>query len=454
VRHSLLFRLLLSFAIVIVVTIGAIFFFIYQTTRSELSRVEERNAAIQTDRIEFELVQYYGHELSWEGIQPCVEQWGHLYGWQIILTDNQGVVVADAEGELLGETYQSDKPSTTIVFPALGGVVGTLYIERGASGVDIASLSLLYTSLGRFFLWGGLVAVGVAVLLTFFLSRRVLAPVKALTAAAKRVGRGVFSQRVETKDKGELGELARAFNSMSGDLERAEKLRQNMVADIAHELRTPLANVRGYLEALSDGVIKPDAETIRSLSEEAALLSQLVDDLQELSLAEAGALKLNRRREDIARLVGQAAKAARDQAEAKGLTLSVALPAKLPAVNIDANRIRQVLSNLLDNAIAHTAKGGLVEITAKRRRGWLELSVSDNGEGIPAKDLPNIFERLYRVDKSRARATGGSGLGLTIAKRLVEAHGGEIKAQSQPGKGSRFSFTVPTASTRASSPRR
>jgi two-component system sensor histidine kinase BaeS len=329
--------------------------------------------------------------------------------------------------------------------------VGKLYIERGVSGADIASLSLLYTTLGRFFLWGGLVAVGVAVLLTFFLSRRVLAPVKALTAAAKRVGRGVFSQRVETKDKGELGELARAFNSMSGDLERAEKLRQNMVADIAHELRTPLANVRGYLEALRDGVMEPDAETIRSLSEEAALLSRLVDDLQELSLAEAGALKLNRRREDIARLVRQAATAARDQAEAKGITLSVVLPAKLPAVNIDANRIRQVLGNLLDNAIAHTAKGGLIELTAQRRRGWVELSVSDNGEGIPAKELPSIFERLYRVDKSRARATGGSGLGLTIAKRLVEAHGGEIKAQSQPGKGSRFSFTVPIASARADS---
>jgi signal transduction histidine kinase len=450
VRHKLLFRFLLAFAIVIVVTIGSIFFFIYQTTRSEIRRAEERTAAMQADRIEFELARYYLHEGNWEGIQPFVEQWGNLYGWQIIVTDKQGVVVADSEEELLGKNYQPDAPGRTMFLPAVGDSVGTLYIERGSSEADIASLSLLYTTMGRFFLWGGLVAIAVAILLTFFLSRRILSPVKALTAAAKRVGRGVFSQRVKTQDKGELGELAQAFNSMSDDLERAEKLRQNMVADVAHELRTPLSNLQGYLEALLDGVIKPDAETLRSLSDEAALLSQLVDDLQELSLAEAGALKLNRRQEDIAKLIKQAVTAARDQAAAKGVTVSVKLP-ELPAVNIDARRIRQVLTNLLDNAVAHTAKGGLIEITAERRGRWVEVSVTDNGEGIPAKDLPNIFERLYRVDKSRARATGGSGLGLTIAKRLVEAHGGRIKAQSQLGKGSRFSFTVPVASSRTTS---
>jgi signal transduction histidine kinase len=447
VRHKLLFRFLLAFAIVIVVTIGSIFFFVYQTTRSEISRAEERMANMQAVRIEVELSRYYQQQGSWEGIQPFVEQWGNLYGWQIILTDGQGVVVADSEEELLEEQYQPDSPGRVVFFPGAGGKVGTIYIKRGASDTDLASLAILYKSMGRFFLWGGLVAVAVAILLTFFLSRRILAPVKALTAAAKRVGRGVFSQRVKTKDKGELGELAQAFNSMSSDLERAEKLRQNMTADIAHELRTPLSNLQGYLEALRDGVIKPDAETILSLSEEAALLSRLVDDLQELSLAEAGALKLNRQAEDIARLVKPTARVARDQAAAKGVTVSVKLP-ELPAVNIDAQRIRQVLRNLLENAVAHTAKGGLIEIAAQRRGRWVELSVTDNGEGIPAKDLPNIFERLYRVDKSRARATGGSGLGLTIAKRLVEAHGGKIKAQSQPGKGSRFSFTIPVASSR------
>jgi signal transduction histidine kinase len=443
VRHKLLFRFLLAFAIVIVVTIGSIFFFLYQTTRSEISRSEERMANMQASRIEFELSRYYQLQWSWEGIQPFVEQWGNLYGWQIILTDTQEVVVADSEGELLGEYYHPDSPGRFIFPPWAEDAIGTLYINRGASDVDISSLAILYNSMGRFFLWGGLVAVAIALLITFFLSRRILAPVKALSSAAQRLGRGDFSQRVKVKDKSELGELAQSFNTMASDLERVEELRQNMVADVAHELRTPLSNLQGYLEALGDGVIKPDARTIRSLGEEAALLSRLVDDLQELSLAEAGKLKLDCRVEDIAALINQTVTAVRGQAAAKGISVATELPDKLPVVNIDSHRIIQVLRNLLENAVTHTAKDGAITVAAKQRGGWVEVSVTDNGEGIPAKDLPNIFERLYRVDKSRARATGGSGLGLTIAKRLVEAHGGKIKVRSRLGKGSRFSFTIP-----------
>jgi signal transduction histidine kinase len=430
---------------VIVVTIGSIFFFLYQATRSEISQSEERTANMQADRMGMELSQYYDQQGSWEGIQPFVEQWGNLYGWQIILTDTNGTAVADSEGDLLGEQYHPDSPGRVIFTPWGGSAIGTLYINRGEPEVDIASLAILYSAMGRFFLWGGLVAVAIALFLTFFLSRRILAPVKALTSAAERVGSGDFSQKVKIKDKGELGELAQAFNSMSSDLERAEKLRQNMVADVAHELRTPLSNVQGYLEAVRDGVIKPDVETIRSLSEEATLLSRLIDDLQELSLAEAGELKLNCRTGDIAELIKQAVTVARGQAVAKGVSVSIDLPDKLPPVNIDSHRISQVLRNLLENAVAHTAKGGSITVAVKQQGNWVEVSVTDTGEGIPAEDLPNIFERFYRVDKSRARATGGSGLGLTIAKRLVEAHGGKIEVQSEPGKGSCFSFTIPVS---------
>ena len=441
-RHRLLFRLLLAFAIVIVVTIGSISFFLYKTTRSEIGRFEEHTANMQAGRIEFELSRYYQLQGGWEGIQPFVEQWGNLYGWRIILTDPQGVTIADSEEELGGEPYEPDVPGKPIFLPRGGGPIGILHINRGAPELDIASLSILYRTTGRFSLLGGLVAVVAALLLTFFLSRRILAPVKALTSAAKRVGRGDFSSRVKIKDKSELGELAQTFNTMASDLERAEELRQNMVADVAHELRTPLSNLQSYLEALRDGVVKPDTKTIRSLGEEAALLSRLVDDLQELSLAEAGKLKLNYRAEDLTELINRTMAALEDQASAKGISLAIDLP-DLPPVKIDSHRISQVLRNLLENAIAHTAKDGLITIAAKQRGGWVEVSVTDNGEGIPTKDLPNIFERLYRVDKSRARATGGSGLGLTIAKRLVEAHGGQIKARSKLGKGSRFSFTIP-----------
>lgn len=441
--HSLRFRLVASFALVILVTIGAVFFFINQVTQGEIRRFGEHADRMRIDRMEMELSGYYLHQGGWKGIQPFVEQWGNLYGERIILTDASGTVVADSEGELLGERYDSDSPGRSLSPPWQTGAIGTLYITpKSSPEVDFASLQILFRAIGRFFVWGGLIAVAIAVLVTFLLSRRTLAPVKALAAAAQRLGQGDFSQRVSVEDRSEMGQLARSFNLMAGELEQAEQMKRNMVADVAHELRTPLSNIRGYLEAVRDGVVKADTDTIRSIDEEAALLSRLVDDLQELSLAEAGELKLVCQAEDVSRLIMQSVAAERSRATAKGLSLSVEMPHGLPAVSIDSQRISQVLRNLLDNAVAHTAEGSIT-VVVRQQDNWVEISVADTGEGIPEEDLPNIFERFYRVDKSRTRATGGSGLGLTIAKYLVEAHGGIIEARSEKGKGSRFSFTVP-----------
>jgi signal transduction histidine kinase len=325
-------------------------------------------------------------------------------------------------------------------------IIGILHVLKGdTADINRAALQITYESIGQYFIWGGLVAIVIALLLTFFLSDRILAPVKALINATRHFGKGDFSRRVERKDKGELGELAQSFNTMADNLERTERLRRNMVADIAHELRTPLSNLKGYLEAIGDGVIKPDKKAIHSLTEEAAILSHLVNDLQELSLADAGEIKLNIQSEDIAALIKDSVTRMQAKADARGLTLTADLPAALPAVSIDAHRIKQVLLNLLENAVTHTDKEGKITITAQQQEKMIQVSVADTGEGIPAQDLPLIFERFYRVDKSRARKTGGSGLGLTIAKRLVEAHGGTIEVKSEPGQGSTFTFTIPVA---------
>jgi signal transduction histidine kinase len=443
VIHSLHFRLLAAFTLVIIVIIGSMFFFAYRTTRNEIGRFGERSEMIQARRAEVELTSYYYRQGSWEGIQPFVVQWGNLYGSRIILTDKDGVVVADSEGELLGETYTTSTPGRPMSSPSRPGTIGILHINPAPPEVDSASLYIVYSTIGRFFIWGGLLAVAIALLLTFILSQRILAPVKALTHAARQLGKGDFSQRVHTRDKGEVGELAQSFNSMAGDLERTEQLRRNMVADIAHELRTPLSNLGGYLEAIRDGVIKPDQGTIHSLVEEASSLSRLVNDLQELSLADAGELKLIFHQEDAAKLIGQAVAAWQPQAASKGLRMSAKLPDNLPPVDIDSHRIRQVLHNLLENAVVHTSQGDSITVTAWPQDNQLKISVADTGEGIPAEDLPNIFERFYRVDKSRARTTGGSGLGLTIVKRLIEAHGGRIEIESELGKGSTFTLTLP-----------
>jgi signal transduction histidine kinase len=294
-----------------------------------------------------------------------------------------------------------------------------------------------------------LLAAGVAglaaVLLTLVLSRRILRPVEALTAAAQRMEKGDLSQRVEVHSQDEIGELARAFNAMADGLARLEELRRNMVTDVAHELRTPLSNIRGYLEALQDGVVEPKPEVIDSLHEEAMLLNRLVDDLRELTLAEAGQLKLERRPVAPADLVDRALEAARAQAEAKGIALQADLPEDLPLVDVDSQRIGQVLGNLLSNALTHTPPGGKVVVVARAKQLAVEVSVSDTGEGIPLERLPYIFERFYRADRSRSRATGGTGLGLSIAKQLVEAHGGRISVASQVGQGTTFTFTLPVA---------
>ncbi len=444
--HSLNFRLLAAFAVVIIAVIGSAFFLAHRTARIELDRFEERVAVGQEDRVQTELARYYRLTGGWNGVQAVVEQWGGFFQRRIILTDARGTVIADSAATLIGQPYAAEQPGHNM-FRMPGMVaIGSVYVAPGESpDISGGSLEITYNSIGGFFLWGGLIAVAAAILLTFILSRHILAPVKAIASAARRFGRGDFSRRVKTDVKGELGELAQSFNTMAEDLERTQRLRRNMVADIAHELRTPLSNLSGYLEAIRDGVIKADEGVIRSLNEEASTLARLIHDLQELSLADAGELKLVTRTEDIARLIRETATSLKPKSATRGLSLATRLGRDLPRVAIDSQRIRQVLHNLLENAMAHTPEGGKITVAARAEGKMVSVSVSDTGEGMAAAELPLIFERFYRVDKSRTRETGGSGLGLTIARRLVEAHGGTIKAESQPGQGSTFTFSVPAA---------
>jgi len=447
VIHSLWFRLSITFAVIIVVTVGAIYFLVSQRLAVEVEYYEQISAQYRSDQIPNRLrAHYLSQSLSWEGVQSVVEETASISGAHIILVAVNGTVIADSQGKLLGEYYNPDSPGSNLTMPWSGEILGKVYIISDPEADPyLAPFRRLSDSINRFLLLGGSVAIGIALILTFVLSRRISSPIGVLANAARRLGRGDLSQRVQFQGKGEVGVLAQAFNSMAADLEHAEQLRRNLVADVAHELRTPLSNIQGYLEAIRDRVMKPNAATIRSLNEETALLSRLVDELQELSLAEAGKLKLVYQAEDIAKLVKQAVTPWQPQVAAKEISLSLDLPDNLPLVNIDRQRVNQVLHNLLENAVAHTHKGGTINVAAITQGDWVEVCVSDTGEGIPAEDLPNIFERFYRVDRSRARATGGSGLGLTIARRLVEAHGGEIAVQSELGKGSSFSFTLPIA---------
>jgi two-component system, OmpR family, sensor histidine kinase BaeS len=294
------------------------------------------------------------------------------------------------------------------------------------------------------------VAVVTALGVSLILARHITRPIRSLAQAAGQVARGRYTARVPEPAGGdELTTLAGAFNDMAEALYTSEQRRQELLSDLAHELRTPLATVDGYLEGVADGVMAADDETWAVLRTETARLRRLVDDLGAVSRAEARQLDLHPVRCQPDRLITTAVQAAQAAYTAKGVTLTANLQPGLPHVTADPDRIGEVLANLLANALRHTPPGGHVEVAATALPGrHLQVAVTDTGEGIPPELLERIFERFYRVDPARTRSpeTGGSGIGLTITRAIVRAHGGSIHAHSQgPGHGARFVITLPPA---------
>ena len=286
-----------------------------------------------------------------------------------------------------------------------------------------------------------------ALLVSLFSSRRIVSPLRTLTGASQRIADGNYSERVPVRGTDEIGQLAIRFNQMATQLEQVELMRRQLIGDVAHELRTPLTSIKGYMEGLVDGVLPPTPETYNQIHREADRLSRLVDDLQELSRVESMAYALEIRPVAIDGLVQTTVKRLSPQAIAKHITLNSQLPAGLPPIRADEDRITQVLVNLVANAIQYTPEGGHVTISAARHADEVHISVMDTGIGIPPEHLANLYTRFYRVDKSRSRnAGGGSGIGLTIARHLVEAHGGRIWAESKgDGQGSTFTFSLKVA---------
>ena len=443
---SLQFRLVLSFTLILVLALGGVSWYVGYAAEREADQFQQEVEEARAARLGEVVNRHYSRNQAWTGLQTPLEQAGSLYGWRIVVRDADEQIVADTQG-LLVRSKRAPKPQARRV-PVVsnGRLVGFIDMVPDAS-LDVRpepTFSRLASELNRSLLWAGLAAGAAGFLLLSLVSRRVLAPVRVLGSVAQRLGQGDLSGRVSLAGRDEVAQLGRTFNSMAEGLERAEQQRRNLMADVAHELRTPLSNIQGYIEALRDGLLTPDSSTLDTIYAEIKQLGRLVEDLRLLALAEAGTLHLVLEPDSLEELLRRSVKAFRLRADAKDVAISIAVPSGFPLVPMDRTRIAQVVGNLLENAVFHTPQGGRVAVSAETPgAGVARFTVSDTGKGIPPEDLDQVFERFYRADPSRSRATGGIGLGLTIARRLVEAHGGTIHVESTPGEGSSLVVDLP-----------
>ncbi len=464
-KTSITLKLALAFIAVSLLT-GLALAFIF---RSLISDNFERYVLDQQSQTKLSLVEaFYAQNGSWEGVDQVLSsenvmimggrgsgrgqgQGGNqtLPGMQagqrsFGLADASGIVLAGLE-ELYPTGSQLTQEQLDSGVPVLfkGERVGTLLSSRllSYSGLEQTFLD----QVNRGLLWTLLAAVLVVSLLSLLVSGSFTKPIKALTNASRNLAEGKRKQLVEVNSSDELGELGTSFNRMSQEIENAERLRKQMTADIAHDLRTPLTVIGGYVEAARDGALDLTPERLDVLGLEVNRLNRLVSDLRTLSQSDSGELLISREAVEPAGLLTKISEVFRLQAEQKGINLTVRTAEELPRFYGDEGRLMQVFENVVANAIRHTPTGGKIAlgVTQTVENRALLFTVTDNGEGIPVEELPLIFERFHRVDKSRHADTNQSGLGLAIARAIVEAHGGRIWAESKPGKGTTIGFEIP-----------
>lgn len=461
---SLFVRLMLAFALVILIAVAIIFVIVNQTTANEFRAYTFRGGMTSLDALARELGAYYAARGGWQGVESYFAQMFEpmmmgrgrgtpmMMGVALFLADANGTIVASRDGSSIGQKATSAQLAASVPIQANGRTVGALIASSPNIAAFDAQQQEFLTRVNLSLLLAGGVAGGVALLLGFFLFYQITAPLNALTTAARKIAAGDFAARVAQPRDDELGQVSRAFNAMAEALAQSETARRNMIADIAHELRNPLGVLQGQLEAMLDGVFPTTNEQLASLYDETLLLARLIGDLRDLALADAGQLQITRQPTDLRALMEKIVSAFALQASEKNIALTTQCADDLPRVNADAQRIEQVLRNLIGNALRYTPEGGTISVQCvvdsassevSRQKSSVIVRVSDTGSGIPREDLPHVFERFWRGDKSRARTGGGAGLGLAIAKQLIAAHGGTIGVESEAGRGATFWFTLP-----------
>jgi signal transduction histidine kinase len=456
-------RLFLSFAVVALVSIASLLFVIRQSAIQEVRTFMFRGGMAGLEGVVAGLENHYASNHSWAGADSVLEfarqnpggrgnrggQFG--FGGMKAGMMNQRIRLADAEGNLVLDTENADSAGSlemvelqqAIPLRVSNETVGYLLPEGGmvfSTGDD----TVLIDRLTRAAYIAAGVAIVFALVLAVLLSNRLLRPIQALTQAASDLAGGDLSNRVTVQGDDELATLGRTFNQMATSLEEAEENRRGMTADIAHELRTPLAVQRAQLEALQDGVYPASDENITSILEQNVLLTRLVEDLRTLAMVDAGQLQLEMAPTDLSALVKRIVHRFKSQADEKRIDLHYSVVGECFEIEIDPGRVEQIVGNLISNALRYTPDLSWVKIKLACSPDKQVLTVQDNGPGIPSESTELVFKRFYRVDQSRSRAEGGTGLGLAIARQLAEAQGGELTVNNHPDGGAIFQLTFPS----------
>lgn len=455
--RSLAWKLGVALVVVAVIAVGIMAVITnLSTSRQFQSYIETSPAFIET--VSRTLAVYYAQNRSWAGIENLLPQLVATIGDRLVVADSSGQIVGDTAGELTGATLSQTGLTggytirTMMGFQGgMGGGGGQVVGEAFYVGQTGAAAEQAFLDQTNRWLWlSGGIAVTLAVIFAVILARNFIRPLQALDTGAREIASGNLRYRVKIDSGDEAGRLAESFNAMAGSLQQSEEGRKRLLADVAHELRTPLTIISGTIDAISDGVLPADEQQLKIIKSEAQVLTRLIADLRDLSLAEAGKLKLELAAVDLPDLVRRKVEQFKPLAEAKGVSLTSGAVESLPSVSGDWVRLEQVFANLFSNAIRHTPAGG--RITVSFNPDTLEgtpavtAAVTDTGEGMSLEQLEHIFDRFYRIEDSRARTEGnGAGLGLAIVKQMVAAHRGQVRAESRTGHGSTFYITLPAA---------
>ena len=486
--HSLQVRLTIGFACILLIAIALVSGYSAFETRNEITKLAKEIEKVRNLRAEELVRNTYTANKNWQDVQYAVQQVGNLYGWHVMVLDSEGNIVSNSH-----DLIYEPKPLPVIVETKMqrrplvinGKIFGWMLVNENPRMLPTAPLQLtqnpnpisnnnlsvdeksgeqtdrivsevlevveppltsLQTTFQNSLIIAGSAAILAGLLVVSVFTRQSLKPVRDLTNAAKKIGSGDFSHRVEVESDDEIGTLSKTFNRMITELESLQKERREMTAHIAHELRTPLTNIRGYLEGIKDQVIKPDKSTINIVHDQTIHLTKLVEDLRTLSMAEAESLDLDIKPGNLSDLIESSITDFSPRAKKDGVKIrsDAQNSLNMEHVRFDQTRMKQIIANLIENALSYSNRGDEIRIETNNSNSYtVEINVIDTGSGIPELELNKIFDQFFRVDKSRSRKTGGAGLGLTIVKKLVEAHGGTISVESKLGVGTKFRISLP-----------